>query len=66
MKVISKYTHPQGLKFNIEHDKNVGYYFYAYDANGINTHDYLQDTLSMAKEQALEDFGVPIELWVEI
>jgi len=28
------------------------------------THDFLQDTLEIAKRQALEDFGVPQNSWV--
>lgn len=28
--------------------------------------DYHQDTLEMAKGYALEDFGVPLDSWVEI
>lgn len=28
--------------------------------------DYLQDTLEMAQGYALEDFGIPLDSWVEI
>ena len=47
-------------------DSSTSYYLYVYDANGNNTHDYDQDTLDIAKEQAWEDFGVPLDSWVEV
>lgn len=51
-----------GKKYLIAEDlPQVGWYLYLFDKNGNNTHDYLQDTEQIAKEQAYEDFGVPIE-----
>lgn len=50
--------------FEIDEDlPGVGFNVYAYDSNGKNTHDYLQDTLEMAKKCALEEFGVPLDSW---
>lgn len=61
MKLIS---HHQNQIFEIVEDlPEVGFYMYAYDSNGKNTHDFLQDTLQMAKECALENFGVPLDSW---
>lgn len=31
MKWSSSFNHPEGLKFIIEHDENVGYYIYLYE-----------------------------------
>jgi hypothetical protein len=40
-----------------------GWYVYAYDKDGKNTHDYLQDSEIMAKECALDEFDVPLNSW---
>ena len=61
----SNYIHPKGWIFKIDHDFNVGYYLYVCNEQNRDTHDHLQDSLEMAKEQALEDFGVPLNSWVE-
>lgn len=79
MKWYSNYKHPDGLNFIIEHDENVGYYIYLYEnpdcyADDLKTYegcpnhqdDCLQDTLEIAKEATHEDFGVPIDSWVEL
>ena len=66
MQLSSNFKHPQNLSFIIEEDKNVGFYLYIYDSRGFNTHDYLQDSLEIAKEQALDDFGVPLDSWVQV
>jgi hypothetical protein len=61
MKLVS---HHNNQTFEIVEDlPEVGFYLYAYDSKGKNTHDYLQDTLQMAKEYAFEEFGVPLESW---
>lgn len=78
LKWYSTYAHPDHLKFIIEHDENVGYYIYLYENfecfeddlktyEGCPNHqnDWLQDTFEIAKEQAWEDFGVPVDSWVE-
>ncbi len=75
MKWIAHFDHPQGWRFEIERQKlqNLtlgvemdGFYFYVYDQNGFDTHDYLQDTLEIAMEQAFEDFGVPLDAWKRV
>ena len=40
----------------------IGYYLYVYNGDRC-THDYLQDTLDLARECAFEMFGVPRESW---
>lgn len=62
----STYTHPKGWTFAIHDEPSMNsYYLYVWDADGNNTHDYDQDTLEIAKEQAYEDFGVPMDSWIE-
>lgn len=79
-KFYSTYQHPNNWKFCIEDEGDVGFYLYVYehpeffeedmagDQSGCPSHqqDYLQDTLDLAKEQALEDFGVPLDSWIEV
>jgi hypothetical protein len=43
----------------------VAYYLYIYK-DGKNTHDYLQDTVEIAMEQAHEQFGVPLDAWEKV
>ena len=52
-------------RFEIVEDKpEVGFYIWRYDlAKGRSTHDYLQNDLDIAKECALEEFGIPPEAW---
>lgn len=59
----SNYSHPKGWRFEITQDTKAGYYLWIYKIN--ETMDHLQDTLEIAKEQAYEDFGVPLDSWVE-
>ena len=79
MKWSSSFNHPQGLRFIIEHDENVGYYIYLYEdmnhyqndlqqEEGCPSHqdDDLQDTLEFAKEVTQENFGVPMDSWVAV
>jgi hypothetical protein len=78
MKWYSTFKHPDNWFFIIEDGGNVGFYLYVYegregfrldieDADCCSRHqqDHLQDTLVYAKEQALEDFGVPLDSWVK-
>lgn len=51
--------------YEIKYDPNVGFYFYVFE-NDKCIHDYLQDTLELAMECALEDFGVPKEAWEKV
>lgn len=63
-------------KFNSKYDNRtfiidedlpgVGFYVYAYDRDGKNIHDFLQDDLDMAKRCALDEFGVPLDSWTEV
>ena len=50
-------------RFRIEFaGEGIGYYLYVYDGERC-THDYLQDTLDLARDCAFEMFGVPRESW---
>ncbi len=54
-----------GLHFRIKFGgEGTGYYLYVYDGDRC-THDYLQDTLALAQDDALEMFGVPLESWTD-
>jgi hypothetical protein len=48
--------------FKIEEDANAGFYLYTFEG-GKCTHDYLQDTLALAKKFARDEFGVPEDAW---
>ena len=62
--VLCEATH-NGRTFHIEYGgEEVGYYLYVF-VDGQCTHDYLQDTMQFAKEDARELFGVPLEAWVD-
>ena len=50
--------------FRIEEHPNVGFYIYAFEGERC-THDYLQDTLAIAKQCAREEFGIPEDAWHE-
>ena len=78
MKWYSKYEDSQGRRFIIDEDSDVGFYLYVYEVRGFfdkdlkeegcprHQQDHLQDTLEMAQEQALEDFGVPLDSWRKV
>lgn len=51
--------------FEIVYDPAVGYYLYVFNDNKC-THDYLQDTLELAFDSAMEDFGVPKAAWKQV
>ena len=56
----------EGKTFVAEQDlPNVGWHLYVYK-DGKNTHDFLQDTKEIAMSQANDDFGVPLNIWVEL
>ncbi len=67
MKLYKKYQSKYGIyKAIIEEDfPDVGFYLYIWK-NGIGLNDYLQDSLAICKEQAFEEFGIPLDCWVEI
>jgi len=53
----------EGMVFRIEEDApEVGAYLYVYE-NGQCVYDYLQDSIEMCKEFALEEFSVPLDSW---
>jgi len=52
-----------GLRYEIIDGEELGFYVFAYDVNGKNTHDYLQDDIDMAKRCATDEFGVPSASW---
>lgn len=53
--------------FLIDEDGNVGFYLYVYnDGDERCIRDHLQDTLEIAKRQALEDYEVPEDAWKQI
>jgi hypothetical protein len=54
-----------GRTFKIEEDASAGFYVYAFEGERC-TRDYLQDTLSLAKECARDKFGVPEDAWYEV
>lgn len=65
LKLISRPQTAGGLHAQIEHDEIAGFYLYVFDVPNDEWYDYLQDTLDAAKEQAFEEFGVPMDSWVE-
>jgi len=42
--------------------RGVGFYLFVYEENRC-THDYLQDSIELAKAFAEEEFGVTTECW---
>jgi len=53
------------INFLIEEDKpEVGAYLYVFKGGAV--YDYLQDSVKICQEQALEDFGVPLDAWKPI
>jgi len=51
--------------YEIKHDPFVGYYLYVFDGERC-IRDYLQDTLEIAMDCALEDYGVPKNAWKKL
>ena len=56
------YANSKSQRCEIEHDPFVGFYLYVFE-NEKCTHDYLQDTLEAAIEQAWKDFGIFKSAW---
>ena len=52
-------------RYEIKHDPFAGFYLFVYE-NDQCVHDHLQDTLEIAMECALEDYGVSKDLWRKI
>ena len=55
----------KNLLFEIDCDELVGFYLYIFDNNKC-THDYLQDTLEIAKEFAWKKYGIPKNDWMKV
>ena len=54
-----------GLRFEIEQDyPQVGAYLYVYEGDKC-VKDFLQDTVSDCQSFALEEYGVPTNIWKE-
>jgi len=79
MKWYSNYKHPEGKRFIIEDMDESGFYLFVYEDDESFEHDIAdpgfssqhfedhdQDTLEMAKLHAHEEFGVPLDSWVEV
>lgn len=50
----------------IEEDlPDVGFNLYVWK-NGIGLYDNVQDTLKICQEDAFEEFGIPLDSWVEV
>jgi hypothetical protein len=52
-------------RYEIKHDPSAGYYLFVYE-NDKCIRDHLQDTLEIVMECALEDYGVPKDLWRKV
>ena len=50
--------------YEIKHDPMVGFYLYVFEGEKC-IRDYLQDTLEIAMECALKNFGVPNDAWIQ-
>ena len=51
--------------YEIKHDPLVGFYLYVFEGDRC-VRDHLQDTLEIAIESALEDYGVPKDAWRKV
>jgi hypothetical protein len=61
-RIVDKAEH-DGLFFTIEaHQPAVGAYLYILFPDG-QYEDYLQDTIQLCREFALEEFGLPLHCW---
>ena len=67
MELIKKYQAKYGI-FDavIEEDlPEVGFNLYVWK-NGIGHYDNVQYTLKICQEDAFEEFGIPLDSWVEV
>ena len=62
-KADSEYLKPRS--YEIREDLPAGFYLYVFE-NGRCIDKCLQDTLEIIKEQARDDFGVPMDAWIKI
>ena len=54
---------PVKFRYPPDGQEKTEYCLYVYGADGRCTHDYLQEELDIAQDQALRKFGVPLEAW---
>lgn len=68
----ANYQHAQSWTFEIEREtmreimnntQVPGYFLRAFNADGVQLFDYLQDELDICQEQAEEKWGVPTDCW---
>ncbi len=48
--------------YEIKHDPSVGFYLYVFECEKC-IRDYLQDSLEIAMDYALKNFGLPKDSW---
>jgi len=57
----------EGWHFEIQGDfPQIGAYLYVWDEKGKGVYDHLQDSVEICKEQALEEYGVPLDEWIKV
>jgi hypothetical protein len=75
MKWISGFKHPKSWTFEIEQQTwynstdqvdVILFCLFVHDESGKEVYDGQQDTLYWAKNEALEEFGVPLDSWKQI
>ena len=59
------YSENNKFSYEIIYDKNAGFYVYVLEGNSC-IRDYLQDTLEIAMECILEDYGVETNAWQKL
>jgi len=65
MKWIADAPSLKPRRYEIKYDPFAGFYLFVYE-NDKCIRDHLQDTLEIAMECALEDYGVSKNLWQKI
>lgn len=65
MKLVADAPSLRPRKYEIKHDPSAGFYLLVYE-NDKCIRDHLQDTLEIAMECVLEDYGVPKDLWRKV
>lgn len=65
MKWIADAPSFKSKRYEVRYDSSVGFYLFVYE-NDKCVPDHLQDTLEIAMECALEDYGVSKSLWQKI
>ena len=65
MKWIAAANNLKPRRYEIKYDPSAGFYLLVYE-NDKCIRDHLQDTLEIVMECALEDYGVPKDLWRKV